>query len=252
MLEIVPFSYTSCRSSETGARFTFQWNFSSLHPPSSLAMDASPHGPFRAPHILLVSLPAPGHLFPFTNFAYQLAAAGAQVTCLTSGYVFEHLQHRGDHKYVKQSSGSSSTGRVRFEGLLESKEVREVTIVNVLAEWGQALSDEEMGAALERRFLELQPPPCCIVSDMFQGWVQDVADKLHVPRHTLFTMPAKDLAFVLRVRQRYSPESSLTRLHIVEMPCFSFRTYWYQTRGDFNTLGFFLVTVRFLNCYAVW
>ena len=148
------------------------------------------------PHVLLVTLPAPGHLFPFTRFAYQLAAAGAQVTCLTTGYVFQHLQHGGHQKYTQTSSSDT---RVRFEGLLESEEVHEVTLDNVLA-WGQALSDNDMAAALERRFLQLQPRPCCIVGDMFQGWVQDAANKLHTPRHTLFTMAATDLAFFLTVR----------------------------------------------------
>jgi UDP:flavonoid glycosyltransferase YjiC (YdhE family) len=164
-----------------------------------MAMDAPLPDPL--PHILLVSLPAPGHLFPFTSFAYQLAAAGAQVTLLTTGYVFEHLQHRGDHKYKPTSSGSSSSSnaRVRFEGLMEStKEVHEVTLKHML-NWMLPLSDDEMGAALERRFLELRPRPCCIVADMFIGWAQDVANKLHVPRHTLFTMPAKDLALIIMV-----------------------------------------------------
>ncbi|KAG0609478.1 hypothetical protein M758_8G187400 [Ceratodon purpureus] len=157
-----------------------------------------------APHILLVSIPPPGHLFPFTSFAYQLAAAGAQVTCFTTGYVFEHLQHRGDNKYRDESSSGScsKSSRVRFEGLFDYEEIHEIGMDDVMG-WLQAFSNEKMEAVLERRFLELQPRPVCIVADMFLGWVQDVANKMHVPRHTLFTMNAKELAFLIRIPQLF-------------------------------------------------
>ena len=87
--------------------------------------------------------------------------------------------------------------------------------------WQQELSDEEMQEALESKFLELQPTPTCVVADMMLGWVNDVAAKFHVPCHTLFTMPAKDLAFILRVNE---PLKDMT--FVIPTPKISFELHF--------------------------
>ncbi|KAI5074997.1 hypothetical protein GOP47_0010958 [Adiantum capillus-veneris] len=41
------------------------------------------------------------------------------------------------------------------------------------------------------------PPPVCIVSDIFLGWVQDIADKLDLPRFILYTPSPATLVLML-------------------------------------------------------
>lgn len=74
-----------------------------------MAMDAPLPDPL--PHILLVSLPAPGHLFPFTSFAYQLAEAGAQVTLLTTGVAGVRVRD-GAEGIAQVQAGTEGAGEV--------------------------------------------------------------------------------------------------------------------------------------------
>lgn len=47
----------------------------------------------------------------------------------------------------------------------------------------------------------LSPSVTCILSDIFLGWTQNVADKFHIPRYVICASPAKVLAALL-----YTPE----------------------------------------------
>lgn len=151
------------------------------------------------PHILLVSIPAPGHVLPFTKLADKLVASGYKVTCASTGHVLENLRHGG---HDVQGKGTNVTGqRIRFRSLLEKDDEGEAPTVKLelMKDWMQKLSDKEMQVKLEELIERLSPTPCCIVADMFVGWVQDAADKFGIPKHTLFTMPASSLASVLMV-----------------------------------------------------
>lgn len=168
-------------------------------PPPSPALTDGVNLPSAAmvPHILLVAIPAPGHILPFTLFAGKLVASGYKVTCVSTGHVLENLWHachgeQGEIAYCQ---------RIRFQPLLGRDEEDEVPTgkLEMLSDWMQKLSDKEMQVKLEEFIERLSPAPCCIVADMFVGWVQDAADKFEIPKHTLLTMPASSLASALLV-----------------------------------------------------
>lgn len=176
-------------------------------PPPSLALTNGNKSPSAAmvPHILLVSIPAPGHILPFTKLADKLVASGYKVTCASTGHVLENLRHGG---HDVQGEGANVSGqRMRFQSLLENDEGEVPTVkLETMKNWMQKLSDKEMQVKLEEFIERLSPTPCCIVADMFVGWVQDAADKFGIPKHTLFTMPASTLASALMVSVHSCPQ----------------------------------------------
>lgn len=145
------------------------------------------------PHVVIVSIPPPGHMLPSTELARELLSHGLQVTCFSTGRNFQSLHEKLEGK-CKKGMGIS------FRALVKDSEFASPAgqVKDNLA-YMQSLSDEAIAVRLEELMRTLTPPPCCIISDFLNGWSQDVANNFHIPRHVFFTMPANVLLFILSV-----------------------------------------------------
>lgn len=145
------------------------------------------------PHVVIVSIPPPGHMLPSTELARELLSHGFKVTCFSTGRNFQSLHEKLEGKCKK------GTG-INFLALVKDSEFASPAgqAKDNLA-YMQSLSDETIGVRLEELMRTLTPPPCCIISDFLNGWSQDVANNFHIPRHVFFTMPAYALLFILSV-----------------------------------------------------
>ena len=150
------------------------------------------------PHVVLVSLPAPGHMFPAIALGKALARQGVKVTFLSSGCVTEKLRRDVE----KGDEGLDMTiGTVLDDPLSEPENPM------ALIPWLAKLPPDEMADHACRLIQRLSPTPCCLVSDIFTSWTKMVADKLAIPRHFLATMSASSLSFMFAVNPKPTPQS---------------------------------------------
>ena len=143
------------------------------------------------PHVVLITMPAPGHLFPTIALGKALARQGVKVTFLSSGCVPAKLR-----RDVEESDAEldMTIGTVLEDPLPEPEHPM------MLIPWLSKLPSEEMADHAFRLIQSLAPPPCCIVSDVFVSWTKTLAENLGVPRHFLVTMSASSLSFMFSVQ----------------------------------------------------
>lgn len=151
------------------------------------------------PHVVLLTMPAPGHMLPSVALGKALARRGVKVTFLSSGVVSETLRREVEGASAEELD--MTLGSVVDDPVLEPDNPRE------LVPWLMKLSPEEMGHRAVAILESLEPAPCCLIVDVFLPWSAIVEEKLKIPRHFLITMSAATLAFMLSVR---SSESSST------------------------------------------
>lgn len=152
-------------------------------PHSVVAMEGEGHH-----HVVIVTVPCPGHIIPAAQVAKYLLALGIRVSCFSTGMNYPSVEHN----LLENLHGQ----RIQFRPLIDASEFvspgKEITD-NI--GWMQAPSDGEMTTRLNNILKTLTPPPQCIISDLLVGWTQDVADGLHIPHHVIYTMPANALLF---------------------------------------------------------
>jgi hydroquinone glucosyltransferase len=151
-------------------------------------MPGSDNGGGVAPHVVIITVPCPGHIIPSTQLAKCLMARGVKVSCFSTGINYASVEENLGEEFNHE--------RIRFRPLISPAEfVSPGKDLRDNIDWMQRLSDGAMAVRLEGVVRSLHPPPACIVTDLLVGWAQDVADKLAIPRHVLFTMPANALLF---------------------------------------------------------
>ncbi|CAM6016420.1 unnamed protein product, partial [Sphagnum balticum] len=136
-------------------------------------------------HTIILPYPARGHSIPLLHFAKHLHSLGVTVT-----YVNDHSNGNG-------SKSSRRSIRVVQLGVppVQTKAVKNLPYVREVDTLVEAT--EEM---MEKLFAENQAaPPACLVSDMFLGWTQLVANKFNIPRWVLFASPCTALATFLHI-----------------------------------------------------
>ncbi|XP_073386803.1 UDP-glycosyltransferase 86A1 [Physcomitrium patens] len=152
-------------------------------------MAISEHGALQ-PHVVLVPSPLKGHTIPFIILTKQLVGHGVWVTLVSSD---KHI-------------ASQEQDKVNFVGLREGpsnfmeaiSEVSDVRMAEMLSEWLRMAM--EMPQKLKSDgHSQARAAPCCIISDMFGGWTQDVEKKFEIPNHVLFTSPAACAAMQLTI-----------------------------------------------------
>lgn len=151
----------------------------------------------QAPHVVIFPFPAQGHITPALQLAKKLASQGLSITFLNTHYHISKLMH------------SHSTTNVRLMGLPDGLPEDHGDAYNNIPFLASAT--EKMGPVLEHLLLLLitssqndWPPPLCIITDVFFGWAQDVADKLNLPRFIFFTPPAACLVLMLHLQSLIS------------------------------------------------
>lgn len=77
-----------------------------------------------------------------------------------------------------------------------------------LGPWLQKLSTEEMVRLMEELVRGLNPPPCCIIGDVYIPWARTVAANCGIQHHYLTTMSAAALALGLSVSDEYTVSPS--------------------------------------------
>lgn len=164
-------------------------------PHSVVAMEGEGHH-----HVVIVTVPCPGHIIPAAQVAKYLLALGIRVSCFSTGMNYPSVEHN----LLENLHGQ----RIQFRPLIDASEFvspgKEITD-NI--GWMQAPSDGEMTTRLNNILKTLTPPPQCIISDLLVGWTQDVADGLHIPHHVIYTMPANALLFSFGVHANSHPNS---------------------------------------------
>lgn len=179
------------------------------------------------PHVVMVPLTAPGHASPFLHFANQLAASGITVTFVSSD---KHISHLGEALGTLDCTREGLP--LRFLGLRDGAEELptpaspQQKIVNLfnplqflncrdfapgcyLSEHPtkevaiklleELVTDVGSPESQKLRGVAAAGPPICILHDMFNTWVQVVADKLYIEKDLLFASPVHFLATYLQV-----------------------------------------------------
>lgn len=140
------------------------------------------------PHVVIVTVPCPGHIIPAMQLAKFLLSRGMKVSCFSTGINYASVERNLREEFNHEA--------IRFRPLIDPAEFvspgKELT-ANI--SWMQRRSDGEMAGRFEAVVRALTPPPACIVTDLMVGWAQDVADRARIPRHVLYTMPANALLF---------------------------------------------------------
>ncbi|CAN5963980.1 unnamed protein product, partial [Sphagnum jensenii] len=168
-------------------------------------------------HVIILPYPARGHSIPLLHFAKHLHSLGVTVTYVN---VFNHLskdvfdmvdinateeeeeeeeEEKVDQDHSNRNRSKSRRRSIRVVQLgvppVQTKPVRSLPYVREVDTLVEAT--EEM---MEKLFAENQAaPPACLVSDMFLGWTQLVANKFNIPRWVLFASPCTALAAFLHI-----------------------------------------------------
>ncbi|KAG0606959.1 hypothetical protein M758_9G182500 [Ceratodon purpureus] len=141
-------------------------------------------------HAVLLPYPAKGHSIPLLHLAKRLHSMGVVVTFANT---YNHLSEED----LRSCDGLHSAIRVVLLGVPSPEWVG-------LESLPYSEHMEELVPEAERLVEELftrheDAPPACIISDMFLGCFQAVANKFNIPRYVLFTSPAGGLATMLHM-----------------------------------------------------
>ncbi|CAK9213508.1 unnamed protein product [Sphagnum troendelagicum] len=165
-------------------------------------------------HVIILPYPARGHSIPLLHFAKHLHSLGVTVTYVN---VFNHLskdvfdtvdinateeeeeEEKVDQDHSNRNRSKSRRRSIRVVQLgvppVQTKAVRSLPYVREVGTLVEAT--EEM---MEKLFAENQAaPPACLVSDMFLGWTQLVANKFNIPRWVLYASSCRNLATFLHM-----------------------------------------------------
>lgn len=143
-------------------------------------------------HVVIITVPCPGHLIPASQMAKHLLSLGMKVSCFNTGINYPSVERHFEEKFGEV--------KIVFRPLRKENEfVPPGKRLEEHLDWIQHLNDEAMAERLAEALRNLTPPPACIISDMLVGWSQDVANAFHIPRFLLYTMPANALLYMITV-----------------------------------------------------
>ncbi|XP_024386159.1 UDP-glycosyltransferase 72B1 [Physcomitrium patens] len=141
-------------------------------------------------HVVIITVPCPGHLIPASQMAKHLLSLGMKVSCFNTGINYPSVERHFEEKFGEV--------KIVFRPLRKENEfVPPGKRLEEHLDWIQHLNDEAMAERLAEALRNLTPPPACIISDMLVGWSQDVANAFHIPRFLLYTMPANALLYMI-------------------------------------------------------
>lgn len=152
-------------------------------------------GSDTAPHVVVVPRADSGHTIPFLQFSRRLAYTGVVTTVVVSDR----------HALELESSLGTLTA---FSYSLRIIALSDKTSLGLShGEWQErvrTIRSEELRVIelLETVIADLSPP-VCILHDMFECWAQEVADRLHIPKHLLYVSPASALSCALQSLRLY-------------------------------------------------
>lgn len=146
-------------------------------------------------HVVVLPYPAKGHSIPLLHFAKQLHSMGVFVTFVNT---FNHLSNE-HFRSIYGANEDDNPMQVVPLGVTPPEgeghtSLPYVNHVNTLVPETKIL----MTTLFARHE---DAPPSCIVSDMFLGWTQEVANTFNIPKYVLFASPASGLAFMLHTSE---------------------------------------------------
>ena len=138
--------------------------------------------------MVIITVPCPGHIIPSTQLVKYLLGRNIKVSCFSTGINFASVEQNLEEEFNQR--------RIYFRPLINPTDfVSPSKDLTDNISWMQRFSDHDMAVRLEATLRNLTPPPTCIVTDLLAGWAQDMADRLGIPRHVLYTMPANALLY---------------------------------------------------------
>ncbi|KAL2608777.1 hypothetical protein R1flu_027350 [Riccia fluitans] len=146
---------------------------------------ANESGP-RGPHVLLVTIPAPGHTAPFIELLYILRHhRNVTVTVVSGGPILAEiakLHERGDFNDLDMN----------FESIFGPPPLYpQDPKFPIRAALASAHMETEF-QGLKKRLIEKKGSvgaPTSLVADLFLWWTKDTADELGIPWYTVSTLP---------------------------------------------------------------
>lgn len=141
------------------------------------------------PHVVLLTVPAHGHMNPFTALAHFFAASGISVT----------LVHSADHTHslLCSSATTAKVGDPHKQGLIRTEIMPSANASQCLSLDNFRASIPIMCKALEeilQKLMQKDNAPCCLIADGFLSWYHDVALKFGLPRVDVWTNSASVLS----------------------------------------------------------
>ena len=143
------------------------------------------------PHVLLFPFPTVGHINPMSLLADHLVASGdVDITLIHTTRTLAFLQQQQKNVSIMEASLSNGIKIEVIEDLLDAVEDKSVPLSPSVVLFIDSIPHlkmklEELLHRLTKSILEKDRgyhPPCCIISDSFLPWTQDVANKFNIPR----------------------------------------------------------------------
>ncbi|KAG0582237.1 hypothetical protein KC19_3G045100 [Ceratodon purpureus] len=159
-------------------------------------------------HVVLMPYPSVGHSAPFVHFAKHLARSGVAVSFIAPDAelaIFNDLL-LGDAAFEARQN----INVVPFAFPIHQEEMDPAYFFSI-RDWMQSNADKFH--EILARLMSEEPRtvcypgdaaagfPVCIISDMFLGFTQELADKLSIPRYCLYSSPAHFLSFTFHMPQ---------------------------------------------------
>lgn len=157
-------------------------------------------------HALLLPFPAQGHINPFLYFASQLLLRGCSITFVNT--------ERAHQSMLKARPSTFNTPLdIRFVTIpdgfpLDADNRQDMSLRTIIKILNGIHQQQGFLERLVEASLATDKPISCIACDFFFPWVQDVANKFHIPRVLFWTSNATRLYLgMLAVAGKVHPEA---------------------------------------------
>ncbi|KAF9590450.1 hypothetical protein IFM89_035285 [Coptis chinensis] len=149
----------------------------------------------KVPHVLVVPLPAQGHVMPLMSFAQRLVDHGVKVTFVNAEFIHKklvsslinHKEEKEDRRiHLVPITGESNINddrtdeQIFYEFISENTQIHLEKLINTINESGNEKID-------------------CVVADPYLGWTLEFTEKLGIKRAAFWNISLSALAFTLLV-----------------------------------------------------
>ncbi|KAJ7530666.1 hypothetical protein O6H91_14G013500 [Diphasiastrum complanatum] len=191
---------------------------------SSSIIPSSPHN--LSPHVLLLALPALGHVNALFHLAKLLSFKGVAITYVCAHHCISILERE------LHAANSSANALIRLVGLPErvslgdghiaSSKVFFEVVCGMKDDFMQLVKQQLQIAGGERETQASFAAPSAILSDNFIFWARDVAIAFNLAHYVFFPFSASPLTVMLSlpllISQGHVPLKSAAELQLITLP----------------------------------
>ncbi|KAI5067165.1 hypothetical protein GOP47_0017693 [Adiantum capillus-veneris] len=153
------------------------------------------------PHMVLVPLPAQGHINPFISIANYLAASGVSVTLVRSARAHSLLSSASKGSSPSDPPQNTEKGKIRIEVVPDGMSVDPTQHVPVGTFLNSINIIRNGVEELLYKLMQEEQPPCCLLVDNLIGWGHDVAVKFGLAWMMLWTGSASGFSIGFYIPQ---------------------------------------------------